>query len=349
MPQHRPSTMPTLTRRRFGASLVAVTATVALAACGGGSSGSAGGSTAGGGGATEQVNFGYIGDFNGTSLLAVADSQGLWAKHGLTASTKVFTNGPLQIQALGTGNLDFGYIGPGAMWLPASGQAKVVAINTVGNSDRVIAQPGVTSIEQLKGKTIGVPEGTSGDMILTLALKQANMTKSDVHVVPMDATTIVSAFSSKKIDAAGFWYPAIATIKKQIPDLSELAKNSDFESTVAFPTAFVAGNDVVAKQPDKTKKVLAVLREAMDYRSKNLDATIASTAKMLKVDEATVKADAANNKILSVAELDSMTKDGTIDKWLTGMSDYFVGAGKLKSTVDPKTYYTGDLFTAAAQ
>jgi NitT/TauT family transport system substrate-binding protein len=295
------------------------------------------------------VRFGYISDFNGASLLAIANKQGLWDKQGLTPEIKVFTNGPLQIQALGTGDLDFGYIGPGAMWLPASGQAKVVAINTLGNADRVIARPGTTSMGQLKGKTIGVPEGTSGDMILTLALQKAGMTRSDVKIVPMDASTIVSAFSSKKIDAAGFWYPAIATIKKQVPDLVELTKNSDFASQVSFPTAFVAGNDVVAKQQDKTKKVLAVLREAMEFRSANPDETVKLTAKMLSVPPDQVQADAGNVKILSVKDLDAMTKDGTIDKWLSGMDDYFVQAGKLKQPGDPKTYYTGDLFMAAAQ
>jgi NitT/TauT family transport system substrate-binding protein len=329
-----------LPRRRFTAVAAGLALTAVVAACGTDS-------TAGGG--TEDVTFGYIGDFNGTSLLAIADAKGLWKKHGLKANTKIFTNGPLQIQALGTGDLDFGYIGPGAMWLPASGQAKVVAINTLGNADRVIAQAGTTSMEQLKGKTIGVPEGTSGDMILTLALQKAGMTKSDVKVVPMDASTIVSAFSSKKIDAAGFWYPAIATIKKQVPDLVELAKNADFASQVSFPTAFVAGNDVVAKQPDKTKKVLAVLREAMEFRSANPDESVKLTAKMLGVPEDQVKADAGNVKILSVKDLDAMTKDGTIDKWLSGMDNYFVQAGKLKQPGDPKTYYTADLFTAAAQ
>ncbi len=75
--------------------------------------------------------------------------------------------------------IDFRYLGPGALWLPASGKAKIVAINTVGLADRVIAQPGITSIQQLRGKKVGVPEGTSGDMILQLALKKAGMQPTD--------------------------------------------------------------------------------------------------------------------------------------------------------------------------
>jgi NitT/TauT family transport system substrate-binding protein len=296
---------------------------------------------------TTKVNFGYIGDYNGSSLLAVADDQKLWAKHGLEVSTKVFTNGPLQVTALNAGDLDFGYIGPGAVWLPASGKAKIVALNSLGNADRVIAQPGITDLSQLKGKKVGVPEGTSGDMILTLALQKAGLTNKDIQRVPMDASTIVTAFGSGQIDAAGIWYPLLNNIKQKKPDLVELAKDADFADKVSFPTAFVAGNDVVSKKADETTKVVQVLREAMDYRAANPDQAIKLTAALLKQPEDAVKADAANSQMLDSKTLDGYTADGTITKWLTGMGDYFVSAGKLPSNPDPASYYLGSVFTGA--
>jgi NitT/TauT family transport system substrate-binding protein len=91
-----------------------------------------------------------------------------------------------------------------------------------------------------------------------------------------------------------------------------------------------------------------VLRDAMDYRAANSDKTIELTAKMLNQPVDAVKADAANSQMLDRKQLDRYTSDGTITKWLTGMGDYFVGAGKLPQNVDPKTYYLGDTFTGAA-
>lgn len=296
-----------------------------------------------------DVNFGFIPDFNGTSLLAIAKDQGLWGKYGLNVTTSSFTNGPLQIQALGTGDLDFGYIGPGAFWLPASGQAKIVAINTLGQADRVVAQAGIESIEDLRGKTVAFPEGTSGDMILTLALEEAGMTKADINAVPMEAASIVTALASKQVDGAGFWYPALATVKQQVPDLVELAKNSDFVDTVAFPTAFVAGNEVVSDQPEKVDRVLKALRDAIAFRSENLDKAIQLTAAFNALDPAQVEADAGNVEVLSLEEIDSLTEDGTVNTWLSGMVDYFVGAGKLESPADPADFYTGDLFMKAGE
>ncbi|GIF14741.1 aliphatic sulfonate ABC transporter substrate-binding protein [Actinoplanes teichomyceticus] len=312
-----------------------------VAACGDGD-------PAGGGEkSSSRVTFGYIADYNGTSLLAVAQDRKLWAKHGLAVTPKVFTNGPLQVTAMNAGDLDYGYIGPGAVWLPASGKAKIVALNSLGNADRVIAQPQITDLSRLRGKKVGVPEGTSGDMILTLALAKAGLTNTDIQRVPMDPATIVSAFAAGRIDAAGIWYPLLDNIKARKPDLVELARNDDFAAEVAFPTAFVAGNEA-ARDTARTTKVLQVLREAMDYRAAHPDETAALVAAMNKQTVEAVKADAANSRMLDTRTLDGYTADGTVTRWLTGMGDYFVGAGKLPANPDPKSYYLGDLFTGAA-
>lgn len=293
---------------------------------------------------SSTVRFGYISDYNGVSLLAIAEKQGLWDEAGLTPEVKVFTNGPLQIQALGAGDLDFGYIGPGAFWLPASGQSKIVAINTLTFADRVIAQPGITSIADLKGKRVGVPEGTSGDMVLNLALHDAGLSQEDVEKVPMDPATVVSAFVSGQIDAAGIWYPLIGTsIKPKVPDLVEVASTRDFAEN-SFPTAFVAGKDV---DDELSNKVISVLQKANDWRAENPDETIAESAAMLKIDEDTVRADAANVETMSTADLVAKTEDGTVDGWLNSLSDFFVSTGQLESTPDPASYYTGDLYTGA--
>ncbi|QPP06052.1 aliphatic sulfonate ABC transporter substrate-binding protein [Streptomyces bathyalis] len=288
------------------------------------------------------VDFGYIGDYNGVSLLAIAEKRGLWKEAGLTARVKAFNDGPVQVQALGAGDLDFGYIGPGAMWLPASGKAKVVSVNTLAYADRVIAQPGIDSMKDLKGKKVGVPEGTSGDMALNLALEKAGMTTKDVQKVPMAPGSIVSAFSSGQIDGAGIWYPLIDNIKDKVPDLEEVASTREMDST--FPTAFVAGNKV---KPELASKVIKVLQKANDWRAEHPREAIAESAKMLKLDEKKVKADAANVETLTTADLVAKTKNGTVDAWLNNLGDFFVRAGQLKSSPKPSSYYTGDLYTKA--
>ncbi|MGI5322086.1 aliphatic sulfonate ABC transporter substrate-binding protein [Actinomadura nitritigenes] len=323
------------------AGLAAAVLALSLAGCGGDAKAGSGG---------EKVRFGYIADFNGSSLLAIAEKQGLWKKQGLKPETKVFTNGPLQIQALGAGDLDAGYIGPGAFWLPASGKAKIIAINGLGFADHVIAQPGrgIRTVADLKGKKVGVPEGTSGDMILSLALKRAGLTAKDVNKVAMDPTTIVSAFASGQIDAAGIWYPLIDTIKQRKPDLVDLAGDRDFYPAMSFPNAFVSAPGLPSSKPELVTKLDRVLQEAADYRAAHLDETVELTAAFMKLPVDKVKADAANGEYPATADLVAKTQDGTVAKWLDGLAALFAESGKLKSVPKADTYYAGDLYAKAA-
>ncbi|MCF0091771.1 aliphatic sulfonate ABC transporter substrate-binding protein [Micromonospora sp. MH99] len=326
--------MSTLSRRALLAGIAGLGAAAALAACGDDDKSGSGGS------ATEPVKLGYIADFTGASLMAIAEDRKLWAQHGLKPDLKVFTNGPLQVQALGAGDLDFGYLGPGALWLPASGKARVIAINSLGFADRVIAQPGITSMAALKGKKVGVPEGTSGDMMVRLALRRAGLSIDDVRKVTMDPSTVVTAFGSGQIDAAGIWYPLIGTIKKRVPNLAELAKNDDFYPDISFPSAYVGRNDVVTGKPELVRKVLAVLRAANDERAANVDGAVEVTAKFLKsapVEQ--LRAEASNARFLPSAELAAKSTDGTVAGWLTGLNGLFKDLGKLPDVVDPSTYY----------
>ncbi|MEU8873945.1 aliphatic sulfonate ABC transporter substrate-binding protein [Streptomyces javensis] len=322
-----------MSRRDFMISLSVAGTALSVAACS--SSGSGGGSA---------VRFGYIADYNGASLLAIAEERGLWKKHGLTAEPKVFVNGPVQIQALRTGNLDYGYIGPGALWLPASGKATIVAIDTLTYADRVIARPGIDSIQDLRGKKVGVPEGTSGEMALNLALQKAGMTMKDISKVVMDAPTVVSAFSSGQIDGAGIWYPLIDTIKEKVPGMKEVASTEDLPGS-SFPTAFVSA---AKARPERDRQVVKVLQEANDWRAAHVKESIALAAKLLKADEAKVAADAKHVKTMTTAELVARTKDGTVEKWLDGMSQFFVRTGQLPKAPDPSSFYAGDLYTKAA-
>ncbi|MDM9625229.1 aliphatic sulfonate ABC transporter substrate-binding protein [Rhizobium sp. S152] len=293
---------------------------------------------------SSDMSIGYIADFPNASVLAIAKDQKLWEAEGLEPSVKVFTNGPIQIQAMGAGSLNFGTIGPGALWLPASGKAKVVGVNDIGFSDRVIVQSTISSIAELKGKKVGVPQGTSGDMILRMALAKNGMTISDIQMVPMDPSTIVAAFTSKQIEAAGIWYPLIDTIKPRVPDMKELASNEDFYPQTSFINTFVARNEIVEQNPDVVKKFLRVMKKAMDYRVANLDHSIELTTAFLNAPKEVTEKVARSRKMLTSQELNTFTKDGTVNKWLTDFNKMFQDFGTVKDPLAPEKYFTAELF-----
>jgi NitT/TauT family transport system substrate-binding protein len=293
--------------------------------------------------ANDKIRMGYIADYSGTSVAAIATAKGLWAKHGLDADLKVFTNGPIQVQALGAGSLDFAYIGPGALWLPASGHAKIISVNVIGDTDRVIAQPAFKLFPNLKGKKVAVPEGTSGDMLLRLALKKYGMTQADIQIVKMDPSTIVTAMASRQVDAAGIWYPFVEVIRKQIPDLVELAANNDFFPDVAFPSSFIVG-DAMAGNTAVVKKVIAVIKEASDYRLNNLPEAVEITAKFLGVPAEPLKVEAVKAVMPTSKELEKLTREGKVGAWFDTLASLYVDFGKIKDPLPASKFYLGDLY-----
>ncbi|TGR29270.1 aliphatic sulfonate ABC transporter substrate-binding protein [Mesorhizobium sp. M8A.F.Ca.ET.202.01.1.1] len=293
------------------------------------------------------ARIGYNGDFWGASISGVAADQGFYAKHGVDADIKVFTNGPIQVQALGANSLEFGYLGPGALWLPATGKAKIIAVNDVGFSDRVIAQAGIKSIAELKGRKVAIAAGTSGDMLLRLALRKANMAMTDLDIVQMDPSTIVAAFASKQVDAAGIWYPFVGIIKTRVPDLVELAKNDDFYPQTTFPSVFIARNDLVEGNPDLVKNVVRAIKDAQDFRAANQDKAVEITSKLLGIPADRLTTEAGYGRFMTSAELIKLTKDGSVNGWFATMNDLFKTFGKLETSLDPKDYYLGDQYISA--
>lgn len=293
------------------------------------------------------IRMGYIADYQNASLPAIAADQKLWQAEGLTPDVRVFTNGPIQIQAMGAGSLDFGAIGPGALWLPASGRTKVVAVNLLTFSDRVIAQPDIGSIQDLKGRKVGVPQGTSGEMILRLALGRAGMKAADIEVVPMDPSTVVAAFASRQIAGAGLWYPLIDVIRKRVPDVKELAADQDFYPETSFPNTFIARDEVLRTDPQLVARFLRVIKQAMDYRAANFERSVELSAAFLGASVDAVRTLARTVKLLTSAELAQRTEDGTIDGWLSRLNDMFKEFGTLPNPLPPAQYYEGKLFVSA--
>ncbi len=334
-------TMPTQPHRlQTGAVVSAVL--LLTAACGGDTD-----TTSGSDGGSRELNVGYIADYNGGALFAIADEQGLWDEAGIEPTYQSFTNGPLSIQALGAGDLDIAYIGPGATWLAAQDRAEIWSVNSASKADRVIAQPGMTSMADLEGARVGVPEGTSGDLLLSLALEHAGMSRDDVQIVPMDPSAVVSSFSSGQIDAAGIWYPLVDNIKESVPDLAELADNEQFMPEQTFPSSVIAQEGLAEEDPELAADVISVLKQANDYRYENQDETVTLAAEFLDLEKEKIAPQAEAAQLFTTEELQQWTSDGTVNGWFTGLQELFVDVGTVESVSDPENFYTGDAYVDA--
>ena len=203
-------------RRGRAVFAAAGTATVlAVAACSS-SSGSSASSSASAPSSTVNVSDVTltIGDQKGTGAEALLTAAGLISKLPFKAKWVDFTSGPPMVQAMGSDSVDIGGVGDAPPVFSAAGGSKIKIVGariTPAAAGAVVVPKGssITTIQQLKGKTIAAPEGTTADYHLLTVLAAAGLTKKQVTVDNLQPADALAAFSSGKVDAWDTWSPFI--------------------------------------------------------------------------------------------------------------------------------------------
>src|SRR5699024_8679321 len=128
------------------------------------------------------VNVAYMDDIHGATTLIIGEEKGYFEEAGINVNAIEFDDGPTEFEAMVSGDVDIAYIGPGATYLAAKGQGSIITIDSLNTGDMVLAteESGIESFEDLEGKDVGVPEGTSGEMVYSLGLQQAGVDPDDV-------------------------------------------------------------------------------------------------------------------------------------------------------------------------
>ncbi|CAN5397321.1 aliphatic sulfonate ABC transporter substrate-binding protein [soil metagenome] len=296
-----------------------------------------------------DLNVGYIDtSINGVGIIAAANELGLWEKAGLNVTLTPFTNGPTQITAMQADQIDVGYIGGGATWLPATGNAVIIAPSEMSQGDVVLAQAGsgIKDPEDLAGKKVGVPEGGSGEMILSLTLEAAGLTADDIEKVVLDPPSVVSAFVSGQIDVAAIFSPLSNQIMESLPDTVTVANNASFPDT-QFLGSWVASNSAVEDKQEALERFLEVYIQANDYRIENTQEVVdwASAASGAPADQL------AGQAKISIwtpsVEIEANNQDGKTFDQFASLIDVFVKIGRMDAKTDPKDFVNIDMFSTA--
>ena len=247
----------------------------ALAACGGGNTGDANtpaGNTGTPAGNSEtpsvetvNINIGYMPNYGGMWSMMTAQEMGYFAEEGLNVSFTEFQDGPTIIAAMENGSVNFGYIGQGAHKLCVQGNATIIALSHISNGDALIGGPGISTVEDLKGKIVAYSSGTSSEDILRNALAAHNMTMDDIQAMDMDAPSIVTAMMSGGVDACATWSPNSLTILEGMEGTTKLADNMTFSDTTVSLASWIATPKYLEENRDVTVRFVRALMKAMDY------------------------------------------------------------------------------------
>ena len=298
-----------------------------------------------------NLTIGYIDtSINGVGVIAAANKLDLWKKAGINARLVPFTNGPTQIQAMAAGSLDIGYIGGGAVWMPASGQAVIITPNEKSFGDYVLARPesGIKTIKDLRGRKVGVPDSGSGEMILAMALDANGMGFKDIQRIPLDPPNVVSAFVAGQIEAAGIFSPLVQQIQQRVPGTVLVANNRDFPNT-EFVGGWVASNQAIAGKADAVVRFLEVWQQVNDYRLKNTKEIVEWASAASGAPAPQLQAQVEAGEWWSSSQILADNKSGLTRKRFVNMQELFVKLGRIKTPVAPDSFINTALYEKAME
>ncbi|GAY15217.1 ABC transporter substrate-binding protein [Mycobacterium sp. shizuoka-1] len=132
-----------------------------------------------------------------------------------------FTSGPPQIEAATAGKIDFAITGNTPPIFGAASGAKVKVVSAyngggVGDQILVPADSPITSVSDLRGKSILVAKGSSAHGNVLGQLDKAGLTPADVTLVFLQPADALSAFRAGQADAWAIWDPFTAQAEQQL-------------------------------------------------------------------------------------------------------------------------------------
>ncbi|GGY68575.1 lipoprotein [Streptomyces olivaceoviridis] len=286
---------------RRGIAAIAALPLLSLAACGYGSDSkddNAGAKIATGAKKIDglgSVKIGYFGNLTHATAL-VGNQKGFFQKElGATeAKYQIFNAGPSEIEALNSGAIDIGWIGPSPAingYTKSDGKSlRIIGGSASGGVKLVVDPKKITSLKDVKGKKIATPQlGNTQDVaFLNWVAEQgwkvdAQSGKGDVSVVRTDNKVTPDAYKSGSIDGA--WVPE-PTASKLVAEGGKVLLD---ESALWPDKKFVITNVIVSQKflKEHPKAVEAVLKASVEtnkWINANPDEAKAAANKQLGVD-----------------------------------------------------------------
>jgi NitT/TauT family transport system substrate-binding protein len=168
-------------------------------------------------------------DWPGWVAWEIAIQKGWFKEAGVDVEFKWFDYVP-SMDAFSAGKVDAVCMTNGDALVTGANGGKSVSIivnDYSDGNDMIVAKPGITSVAQLKGKTIGVEVGFVDHLLLLHALKSANLKESDVKLKNVKTDETPQALKSGDVDAIGAWQPSSGAALKEVPGSKAVFTSKD--------------------------------------------------------------------------------------------------------------------------
>ncbi|QQM46192.1 aliphatic sulfonate ABC transporter substrate-binding protein [Streptomyces liliifuscus] len=285
----------------------------------------------------DTVRIGYFPNLTHATAL-VGDQEGLLQKElgGTKATYSQFNAGPAEIEALNSGSIDIGWIGPSPAingYSTTDGKGlRIIGGSASGGVKLVVNPDKVTSLKDIKGKKIATPQlGNTQDVAFLNWIAEQGWTvdaqsgKGDVSVVRTDNKITPDAYKSGSIDGA--WVPEPTASKLVAEGGKVLLDEADLWPDKKFViTNIIVSQKFLAAHPDVVQAVLRGSVKTNTWINANPDK--AKAAANTKLQELSGKPLPAN--VLDPAWKSIQFTDDPLASTLNTEAAHAVKAGLLK-------------------
>lgn len=269
----------------------------------------------------------------GDYTLLVAYEKGYFEEYGVQVEPIYYNVFSDTYSDLASGQIDGALIAVGdTININRSAPMKVVAVTDNGGDDAVVVGPEITSIEDLRGKKIGMLTGSQFEMTVVEMLQSANMSTSDVTIVSMDPENTLTALESGQVQAIDTWEPylseALSNGYKTIYPQQQLH---------LFPDLIVFRKSIVDERPEDVRAFLKAWFQAVEYRQQHEGETRDIAAKYIGISADKVLPD-DNLRLYTLDDnksLFSKQKANSIYSITKITSDYLISIGVVAEEIDP--------------
>jgi len=138
---------------------------------------------------------------------------------GVSVKWTEFTAGPVQLEALNVGSIDFGDVGEAPpIFAQAAGAPLAYVAATVPRpaSEAVLVPRGsaIRSVADLKGKKVALNKGSNVHYFIVKLAEKHGLTYGDLNLVYLPPSDARAAFEKGSIDAWVIWDPFLAAAEK---------------------------------------------------------------------------------------------------------------------------------------
>jgi sulfonate transport system substrate-binding protein len=211
------------------------------------------------------------------------------AEKGVGVKWTEFPAGPVLLEGLNVGSIDFGTVGEAP---PIFAQAAGANLVYVGNEPPSPASEAIVvpkdsklrSVAELKGKKVVLNKGSNVHYLLVKALEKAGVQYKDIEVVYLPPADARAAFERGAVDAWVIWDPFLAAAEKQL-GARVLADGKGIVSNHQF---YLASRGYAEKNPEIVRIVLEEVGKVDAWGEKNPQEVAAILSAQTGLDVAVV-------------------------------------------------------------